>query len=1071
MIDKIIETSMNNKGMVIILVILLAGAGVWSILNSPLDALPDLSDPQVIIFTEWEGRSPDLIEDQVTFPITSALLAAPNVKYVRGQSMFGASFVYAIFEEGTDMYWARSRVLEYLNQIRDDLPDGASPALGPDATGVGWVFQYALVDTTGQNNLADIRSFNDWSLRYWLESLPGVAEVASFGGFVKQYRVNIDPVKLLAYDIPLMKVADAIRENNRDVGGRTIEMADTEFMVRGRGYIQSAADLENIMVEEREGVPVMVKDLGTVEIGGDQRRGLGEWNGKGEAIGGIVVMRYGENALEVINRVKERISETEASLPPGVSLEITYDRSELIEEAISTLTSTLIQVMIIVLVIVGLFLLHIRSALVIIITLPVAVLISSILIYIVGITVNVMSIAGIVISIGVMVDAAVVLVENVHKRLDRWEKGGRKEDRTQIIIDATKQVGRPIFFALLIITVSFLPVFALEAQEGRLFRPLAFTKTFAMLVASFLSISFSAALIALLIKGKIRSEENHPISRFLHKAYKPVASFMLDYRWVVVVIAVVGIFSAIPVYNQLGSEFMPPLEEGAILYMPTSPPGMPVAEAQYMLNITGQILKSFPEVESVQGKAGRAKTATDPAPLNMFETTVILKDPSEWRSVEQKRWYSGWMPSFIKAPFQWVWPEERIITWDELVSKMDEQLQIPGFPNMWWMPIQTRLEMLATGVRAPIALNVLGPDLETIEGVAVEIEKLLREIPGTRSAVAQRSTGGYYLDIEPNRKKAARYGLSSNDVNSMIEMAVGGMNITETVEGRERYPVNVRYGRELRQDLNDIRRVFVPTSDGAQIPLGMIADIEYRTGPPMIDTDMGQLRNLINVNVAPDRDLNGYVNEAGDIINREIDLPAGVALEWVGQYQFMQRMQQRLLILIPVTVLIIFFLLYLNFKSIPRCLIVLGTLPFATVGAFLLLWILDYNISVAVWVGMIALAGLAAELGVVLLVYLDDAVDERIKDGRMTGLSDLKEAVIEGSVQRLRPVLMTVTTDAFALIPVMFIMGVGATAMKSIAAPLIGGLATALVLAMLIIPSIYLIYRTHELKKEPFWKD
>ncbi|MGF1669031.1 MAG: efflux RND transporter permease subunit [Balneolaceae bacterium] len=1071
MIDKIIETSMNNKGMVILLVLLLAGAGAWALVHSPLDALPDLSDPQVIIFTEWEGRSPDIVEDQITFPVTSTLLAAPNIRFVRGQSMFGASFVYAIFEEGTDMYWARSRVLEYLNQIQDDLPEGVTPTLGPDATGVGWVFQYALVDTSGQNNLADLRSFNDWSLRYWLESLPGVAEVASFGGFVKQYQVTVDPVKLLAYDIPLMKIADAIRENNRDAGGRTIEMGGTEVMVRGRGYIQSAEDLENIVVEEREGRPVFVRDLGTVEIGGDQRRGLGEWNGKGETVGGIVVMRYGENAMNVINRVKERITEIEASLPPGVTLEVTYDRSELISEAISTLTGTLIQVMIIVLLVVGLFLLHIRSALVIIITLPVAVLISSVLIYLVGITVNVMSIAGIVISIGVMVDAAVVLVENVHKRLDHWEKGGRKEDRTQIIIEATKQVGRPIFFALLIITISFLPVFGLEAQEGRLFRPLAFTKTFAMLVAALLSISFSAALIALLVKGKIRSEENHPVSRFLHKMYQPVARFLLDHRWIVAAIAVIGILSAVPIYNQLGSEFMPPLEEGAILYMPTSPPGMSVAEAQYMLNITGQILKSFPEVVSVQGKAGRAQTATDPAPLNMFETTVILKDPSEWRNVEKQRWYSGWMPDWMKPPFRWVWPEERSITWDELVTEMDEQLQIPGFPNIWWMPVQTRLEMLATGVRAPVALNVLGPDLETIEGVAVEIEELLRQIPGTRSAVAQRPTGGYFLDIKPNRDDAARYGLSTNDVNAMIEMAVGGMNITETVEGRERYPVSVRYGRELRQDLDELRRVFIPASGGAQIPLGMLAEIEYTTGPPMIDTDMGQLRNLINVNVAPDRDLSGYVEEAWEIISREIELPAGVALQWVGQYQFMQRMQQRLLILIPVTILIIFFLLYLNFKSIPRCLIVLGTLPFATIGAFLLLWILDYNISVAVWVGMIALAGLSAELGVILLVYLDDAVDQRIEEGRMTGLPDLKEAVIEGSVQRLRPVLMTVTTDAFALIPVMFIMGVGATAMKSIAAPLIGGLATALMLAMLIIPSIYLIYRTHELKKEPYWKD
>ena len=722
--------------MVIILVVLLTGAGLWGMYNSPVDALPDLSDPQVIIHTEWPGQSPDIIEDQVTFPITSTLLAAPDVKFVRGQSMFGASFVYTIFEEGTDMYWARSRVLEYLNQIQDDLPEGVTPTLGPDATGVGWVFQYTLQDTTGQNNLADLRSFNDWSLKYWLESLPGVSEVASFGGFVKQYQVIADPIKMLSYDIPITDVIRAIRENNRDVGGGTIEMSGTELMVRGRGYLKSEKDIEDVVIADREGRPVHVRDIAVVELGGDQRRNVAEWNGKGEAVGGIVIMRYGENALQVIDRVKERIEETKASFPPGVTLEIAYDRSELINEAITNLKNTLIQVMIIVLIVVGLFLLHIRSALVIIITLPVSVLISFILIYLVGITVNVMSIAGIVISIGVMVDAAVVLVENVHKRLDRWERGGRKEERSKIIIEATKQVGRPIFFALLIITISFLPVFALEAQEGRLFRPLAFTKTFAMFVASLLSVSFAAALIALLIKGTVPSEEKHPFSRISQKIYLPVAQFMLKHRWFVAATAVGGILLAIPVYNQLGSEFMPPLEEGSILYMPTSPPGMSVAEAQYMLNITNQIIKSFPEVKTVQGKAGRAVTATDPAPLNMFETTVILKDPSEWRKKKQNRWYSNWMPDFLKPLFRWIWPEEQSLTWDELISEMDEALQIPGFPNMWWMPVQTRLEMLATGVRAPVALNVLGPDLEIIESVALEIEELFRQIPGTRSAVA-----------------------------------------------------------------------------------------------------------------------------------------------------------------------------------------------------------------------------------------------------------------------------------------------------------------------------------------------
>jgi len=1069
MINKIIEASMNNKGMVIFLVLLLTGVGIWGMFNSPLDALPDLSDPQVIIFTEWMGRSPDLIEDQITYPITSALLSAPNVRYVRGQSMFGMSFVYVIFEEGTDLYWARSRVMEYLNQVQGELPRDATPQLGPDATGVGWVFQYTLQDTTGQQSLADLRGFNDWYLRFWIESLPGVSEVASFGGFVKQYQATIDPVKLLAYDIPLPMVMHAIEKSNRDVGGRTIEMSGTEIMVRGRGYLTSVEDFEEVVIMEHEGTPVQMKDIATVELGGDQRRGLAEWDGEGEAVGGIVVMRYGENALNVINRVKERIEEVRPALPPGTTLEIAYDRSELINEAISTLTRTLIQVMAIVLLVIGLFLLHLRSALVIIITLPVAVTISFILIYFAGITVNVMSLAGIVISIGVMVDAAVVLVENVHKRLDRWEKRGRKEDRQQVIIEATKQVGRPIFFALLIITVSFLPVFALEAQEGRLFRPLAFTKTFAMFIASILSISFAAALIAFLIKGNIRSEDKHPVSRFLHKVFQPVMRFTLAHRWVIVGIAIVAILFAYPIYNQLGSEFMPPLEEGAILYMPTTPPGMSVAEAQYMLNIQGQIIKSFPEVKSVQGKAGRAETATDPAPLSMFETTIILQDESDWREIDQKRWYSDWMPEWMKLPFRWIWPDRRTLTWDELIAEMDSELQIPGMPNIWWMPVQTRIEMLATGVRSPVAVNVLGPDLQTIEHTAVLIERVLQDIEGTRSAIAERPTGGYYLDIKPHRDVAARYGLTTDDVNTIVEMAVGGMNITETVEGRERYPVNVRYGRELRQDLDDIKRVFVPTPKGAQIPLGMLASIEYTDGPPMISTEMGQLRNLVSANVQG-RDLGSYVEEARERIREEIPLPPGVTIQFVGQYQYMQRMQERLQMLIPITIAIIFFLLYLNFRSVPRCLIVLGTLPFATIGAFLFLWILDYNMSVAVWVGMIALAGLAAELGVVLLVYLDNAVDQRIEDGELTGLADLKEAVMEGTVQRLRPILMTVTTDAIALVPIMFAVGVGSTAMKSIAAPVIGGLATALILALLIIPSVYLIYRTYELKKEPFWK-
>lgn len=1070
MINRIIEFSMNNKAIILILVALLSIWGLWAMLNSPLDALPDQSDVQVIVFTEWMGRSPDLVEDQITYPLASALLAAPEIKYVRGQSMFGMSFVYAVFEDRTDMYWARSRVLEYINQVQSQLPRDATPTLGPDATGVGWVFQYTLVDKSGKHNLADLRSFQDWYLRFWLESVPGVAQVASIGGFVKQYQIVVDPIKLMAYDIPLPMIMDAVEGSNRDVGARTIDMSGTEIMVRGRGYLQNERDIEQIVLMERDGKPVRVRDVGYVTTGGDQRRGILEWNGEGEAVGGIVVMRYGEHALDVINRVKERINEIQGTLPEGVTFEIAYDRSKLIHEAIATLTGVLTKEIIIVLVIIGIFLLHARSALVVILTLPTAIIISFIPIYYLGITVNVMSLGGIAIAIGAMVDAAVVLVENAHKRLEQWRDDGKPNSRTRVIINSTKEVGRPIFFSLLVITVSFLPVFALEAQEGRLFTPLAFTKTFAMFVAAILSISLSAALIAFLVKGRIRSEQENPISRFFHKIYLPLVHFVLKYRWFTVGIAFVAVISIYPIYNQLGSEFMPPLEEGAILYMPTTPPGMSVSEAQYILNIQDQILKSFPEVISVQGKAGRAETATDPAPLSMMETTITLKDPSEWREVDQDRWYSGWMPEFIQPPFRWIWPNRRNITWDELINEMDSQLQIPGMPNIWWMPIQTRTEMIATGVRSEVAVKVYGPDLRTIEHAAILIERELQEIEGTRSAFAERPTGGYYLDIKPKRDILYRYGLTTDDVNMMLEMAIGGMNVTETVDGRERYPVNIRYGRDFRQDIDEIRRVFVPTPSGAHVPLGILADIEYTDGPPMITNEAGQLVNTVNVSTRG-RDLGSYVEEAQQRVRENIPLPPGVRVEWAGQYQYMQRMQERLQLLIPITVALIFFLLYLNFGSIARTFIVLGSVPFAVVGAMLILWILDYNMSIAVWVGIIAMAGVAAETGVIMIIYLDYTVKQRIEEGRMTGTADLHEAVIEGAVQRLRPKLMTVITDILALMPIMFAVGVGATAMRSIAAPMIGGLITSAFLTLLIIPAIYMLWQTQVLKKESFWKD
>ena len=1031
MIEKIIEYSARNRLLVIIVVSFTAAWGYWALNNVPLDAIPDLSDVQVIVFTEWAGRSPDLVEDQITYPIITTMLAAPEVKFVRGQSFFGLSFVYVIFEDGTDMYWARSRVLEYLNEVTGQLPEDVTPTLGPDATGVGWVYQYALVDTTGRRDLADLRSFQDWYLKYWLESVPGVAEVASVGGHVKQYQVDIDPNRLLAYNMPIDRIIRAVRQSNNDVGGRVIEIAGTEHMVRGRGYVRSVEDLELVPLgASGDGTPIFLRDVAHVHIGPDMRRGLAELDGQGEVVGGIVVMRYGENALKVIKRIKERLREIEPSLPEGAQLVTVYDRSDLIERAIDVLKRDLSQEMMVVALIIIVFLLHLRSALIPIIILPIAVLLSFIPMYYMGLTSNIMSLGGIAIAIGAMVDASIVLVENAHKHLERWEQEGRPGSRAEVIIQSTREVGKPIFYSLLIIAVSFMPVFTLEAQEGRLFQPLAFSKNFAMFFAAVLAITLAPALMTLLIRGRIFSEDKHPISRLLIWLYTPVIRLVLRFRKTVLLLTVVTLVATAPAFQRLGSEFMPPLNEGSILYMPTSLPGMSVAEARKVLQRQDEILAQFPEVERVFGKVGRARTATDPAPLSMVETVVTLKPESQWR------------PG---------------MDWDKLIAEMDGVLRFPGMPNIWWMPIQTRTEMLATGIRSPIGIKIFGPELETIERVAVDIEKAVQSIPGTRSAFAERVTGGYFVDFEIRRREAARYGLQVEQVESIIQTAIGGMNIDQTIEGRERYAINVRYARELRDDLEALKRILVPTPSGAQVPMAQLADIKTVTGPPMIRDEAAQLVGFVFVDIVG-RPLGDYVEEAKKVVREQVDIPPGYRIAWGGQFQYMERAKEKLKIVVPLTLFIIFFLLYLNFNSLPETLIVMLTVPFSLVGGVWLLYLLDYNLSIAVWVGVIALAGVAVEIGVVMLVYLNEAWERRVREER-TAMGDLREAIIEGAGQRVRPIIMTVGTTIIALLPIMMGTGTGSDVMKRIAAPMVGGLITATVLSLVVVPTIFSIWK------------
>ena len=1033
-IARLIAASAHRPFLTILFVAAFAAWGFLSLRQAPLDAIPDLSDVQVIVWTEWMGQSPDLVEDQVTYPITAALISAPKVEAVRGTSMFGMSFVNVIFEDGTDMYWARSRVLEYMSSVRSRLPQGVNPTLGPDATGVGWVFEYALVDKSGKHDLQELRALQDWNVRYALASVPGVAEVASVGGFVKQYQVNVDPNKLLGHGITMDEVVRAVRASNQEVGGRVLDVAGHELVIRGRGYVKAPHDIGSSPIKVIEGTPVRVSDVADVSIGPDIRRGLTELNGEGEAPGGVVIMRYGENALTVIDGVKERIKEIEKGLPEGVKLVVTYDRSGLIEESVSTLKHTLVEEMIVVSIVIFVFLLHVRSALIPIVTLPIAVLMAFIPMLHQHLTANIMSLGGIAVAIGAMVDASIIIIENIHKKLHEWDSSGRRELRTEVIIHAMQEVGPTIFFSLLVITVSFLPVFTLEATEGRLFKPLAFTKTYSIGFSALLAVTLTPALAVLVIRGKVHDEAKNPINRWLTAAYAPVVRFVVTHRWMVIIAALLSIVATVPVLFRLSNEFMPPLNEGVLLYMPTAPPGMSENESAVLLQAMDRELKKFPEVVSVFGKEGRVESPTDPAPLGMAEVTVILKPRSEWR---------------------------KGLTWDALVKEMDEKLHFPGMPNVWWMPIQTRTEMLATGVRAPLGIEVFGDDLDTIEKAAIAIEHAVSQVPGTRSAFAERSTGGFYVDFDVKREEAARHGLTVEDVNMVVAQSIGGENVSETVEGRQRFPINVRYAREFRDDPELLGRILIGTPDGAQIPLSQVVTIKSVLGPPMIRSEGGKLVGFVFVDT--DRPIADYVAEARQVVGRDVQLPPGTRLAWVGQFKYFERAKERLKWVIPLTLGIVCLLLYFNTKSVTETFIVMLAVPFSLVGAIWLLFLLRYSVSVAVWVGVIALAGLDAETGVVMLLYLTLAYDRHKREGRLRSYDDLREAIVEGAAKRLRPKLMTVATMIFGLVPVLWSTGTGADVMKRIAAPMVGGLVTSFFLELLVYPAIFAIWKGRRL--------
>jgi Cu(I)/Ag(I) efflux system membrane protein CusA/SilA len=1079
MINRIIDICARNRFLVFLFIGVAVVLGWQAMKNTKVDAIPDLSDTQVIVYSRWD-RSPDIIEDQVTYPIVSALLGLPKVKDIRGFSDFGYSYVYVVFDEGTDIYWARSRTLEYLNSVTPKLPQGVNVELAKDNTAVGWVFQYALVDSTHKYSLDQLRSFQDWYLRYALQSVPGVAEVAPVGGFVREYQINIDPNRLLAYRIPINAVVEAVRKSNNEVGARLLEMSGREYMVRGLGYVKNVQDLDKVVVGNNAatGTPILLRDMGTVTLGPDMRRGIGELDGQGETVGGVVIMRFGENAKRVIEAAKTRLKEVESSLPPGLKVVTTYDRSELIDRSIDNLKHTLVEELIIVSLVILIFLWHFPSAIIPIITIPVTVILAFIPIQLSGMTANIMSLGGIAVAIGAMVDAAVVVVEQTHKKLEHWEAEGRKGDYREVVISAVKEVGGPSFFALLVIAISFLPVFTLEAQEGRLFKPLAFTKNFAMAIAAVLAITLDPAMRLLFTRmkkfefrprwlaraansvlvGKIHSEETHPISRVLMKVYHPVVEFVLEHRWKTIAVAVLAMAFTVPAFMKLGSEFMPPLDEGVLLYMPTTMPGISVGEASRLLQTQDRILKSFPEVQRVFGKAGRAETSTDPAPLSMMETVVVLRPENEWP--KKARWYSSWAPPQpVRHALARVWPDHK--STEELIygpGGFNDALQFPGVANAWTMPIKARIDMLTTGVRTPVGVKIFGSDLAEIQRVGQQIEMALKQVRGTTSVFAERTTGGYFLDFDLKRDQLARYGLSVSDAQDVLMSAVGGEQVSTTVEGRERYPVNVRYLRDYRSNPEALKRVLVSTPSGAQVPLAQIADIRLKTGPGMIRDEDGRLSGYVYVDVSG-RDVGGYVEEAKDAVGRAVQLPAGYQLVWSGQYEYMQRVKERLKLVVPITLFVVFLLLYFNTGSVTKTGIILLAVPFSAIGAVWLLYLLHYNMSIAVWVGLIALLGVDAETAVFMLLYLDLAYNDARARGQMRRWDDLRDAIVNGAVKRLRPKVMTVACMLFGLLPIMWSAGAGADVMKRIAAPMIGGIVTSFLMELIIYPPVFAIWK------------
>ena len=1077
MINRVIEWSAAHRAAVVIAAIAAAATGWWSMQRVPLDAIPDLGETQVIVYARWD-RSPDVVEAQVTSPIVTALVGAPRVKAVRGISDFGYSFVYVIFSEGTDLYWARSRTLEYLSPVLPRLPQGVTTELGPDATGLGWVLQYVLVDNSRSHSLAELRSTQDWYLRTHLRTVAGVADVASLGGYVRQYQVNVDPNRLRAYGLAVSRVVEAVRSANSEAGGRVIEFGGTEYMVRGHGYLRSRTDLENIVLSSAEqGTPIRVKDVADVAIGPDFRRGAADLDGMGDAVSGIVIMRQGENAFNVIAAVKEKLRAIEGGLPAGVTVVPIYDRSVLIGRSIDTLRWTLIEIMLTVVLVIMLFLWHVPSALIPVVTIPIAVLVAFIPFRMMGLTANIMSLGGIAIAVGALVDASIVVVEQTHKKLERWLQRGREGDYAGVVLSAIKEVGAPSFFALLVIAVSFLPVLTLEAQEGRLFRPLAYTKTLCMVIAAILAITLDPALRLMFTRqrpftfepawlrrvanavavGRIRSEETHPVSRGLVRLYRPAAMWSLTHPGIVIGAACLALLATIPIYHRLGSEFMPPLDEGTLLYMPSTMPGISIVNAQKLLQSTDRIIKQFPEVDRVLGKTGRADTPTDPAPLSMLETVITLKPVEQWRKVDT--WYSSWAPSWAAAVFRRITPDR--ISQDELVRQLDTALQIPGVSNAWTMPIKARTSMLTSGIRTAVGLKITGPDLATIDEIGTRVEALLSPVRGTRSVFAERSTGGYFLDVDWKREELARYGLSIDEAQSIVQNAIGGENVTTTIEGRERYPVNVRYMPDFRSNIGDLARLPVPASGGRrQVPLAQLANISTTTGPSMIRNEDGLLTGYVYIDLA-DRDVRGYVEDAKRILDERLQLPAGGAMTWSGQYEEMMRARERLFVVVPLTLLVIVVLLFLNTRSAVATALVLLAVPFSAIGAFWFLYLAGYNMSVGVWVGLIALLGVDAETGVFMLLYLDLAYADAKREGRLRNLAELREAVMDGAVRRLRPKFMTMATMAIGLLPIMWSTGTGSDVMKRIAAPLLGGIVTSFLLELLIYPPLFQFWKWH----------